>query len=508
MKKKNKNIDKFKHERLPDPEIPADEAWVHMEGILDSVPAAVKTPGMKETFFKYRWLFVFTGVLTIISAIIFIKNANPSAGEKNLKFERIDTASTSVAELEKKVKKRMDITQPNEPAKSDKINPESSKLNLGNPDVKNQKKAVVRTSREVVDEIQKVKSKQFEKVNKPVKSETTETFRTAKKQTHNARNNPQSITWLDSTKQTEDLRNKDLQNKKLVIVREESSKLSLIPKSRSETTAELTASQAIEKSGKNTSAETKVSPVSFLTPISQLSKSHQPVQSRTITKISPFQAKVPVRKPTSRIQFGPEWGLNSSLAQTDYLFAGKDSVSRPALLLIPGIFVSKSWQQHAVSFTFSPYQSYFGNGKIAVHAADSILVNDSLKIYSKFYNIKRLIKTSGLNFSMYYHFQATKIFAVGGGISYSFFTHALVRNEIENYAGMILPGTLTSLSKSNGLTEAVNPHLFALKGGILLTPGRFQVGLHVVVPVANVSRDDQNPLKPLNGQLFIRFNIR
>ncbi|GGB78828.1 hypothetical protein GCM10011325_02970 [Dyadobacter sediminis] len=195
------------------------------------------------------------------------------------------------------------------------------------------------------------------------------------------------------------------------------------------------------------------------------------------------------------------------MKNTDYLFAGKDSVSKPALLLIPGIFIAKSWQQHKVSFTFSPYQSYFGNGRMVVHAADSTLVDDSLKIYNKFYNNKRLIKVSGLNFSLYYHYQATKVLALSAGASYSFFTNALVRKEYESDAGILVPGAIAGLNKPAGLSKNINPQLVALKTGVLLTPGHFQVGLNIIVPVSNISRDNRKPLKPLNGQLFIRFNM-
>ncbi|MPR37300.1 hypothetical protein [Salmonirosea aquatica] len=136
------------------------------------------------------------------------------------------------------------------------------------------------------------------------------------------------------------------------------------------------------------------------------------------------------------------------------------------------------------------------------HTLDSTLSGDSLKTY----NNLRLMKASGLNFSLYCHYQVTGFFALGAGASYSFFSHALVRKEIENREGRILPGALVTLTESAGLAETVNPRFFAVKAGILFNPGRFQAGLNVIVPITRVSRINRESLKPLNGQLFLRFN--
>jgi len=83
VKKRNKNIDKCRHERLPDPEIPADEAWVHMDKMLGSAVTAVEDPEVIKNLFNFKWVLVFPNAVTIVLAIILIKTSYQPLNKKS-----------------------------------------------------------------------------------------------------------------------------------------------------------------------------------------------------------------------------------------------------------------------------------------------------------------------------------------------------------------------------------------------------------------------------------------
>jgi hypothetical protein len=221
----------------------------------------------------------------------------------------------------------------------------------------------------------------------------------------------------------------------------------------------------------------------------------------------PAQAAEHKKNSNPPIHFGLEWNLNTPLQHTDYLFTGTDSVRRPARLLIPGIFISKNWAKHTVSFSFSPYQPYFGNNKRVQQLSDTIAGSDSAKI---FYNAN-LIKASGMNFTFQYQYQVFGPLLLNAGVSYSTFSRALIRKETENRFGNILQGPLVTVKKSGDMRSYINPGFFALKAGLAVRPaiwqGRFQAGMNVVVPISNVSNSAQNPVRALNGQVYLRLNL-
>ncbi|WAC10141.1 hypothetical protein [Dyadobacter pollutisoli] len=208
------------------------------------------------------------------------------------------------------------------------------------------------------------------------------------------------------------------------------------------------------------------------------------------------------------VHFGLEWNLNSPLQRTAYLFTGIDSVSRPARLLIPGIVISKKWTNHTLSFIFSPYQPYFGNNKRVQQLSDTIAGNDSAKIYKN----TNLIKASGMNFTLQYQYQVIGPLLLNAGLSYSTFSSALIRKETENRFGNILQGPLETVKKSGDLRSYLNPGFFALKAGLAVRPavwqGRIQAGFNVTLPISNISRSAENPVRALNGQVYLRIMVR
>ncbi|TLU98953.1 hypothetical protein [Dyadobacter luticola] len=219
-------------------------------------------------------------------------------------------------------------------------------------------------------------------------------------------------------------------------------------------------------------------------------------------------AKNPLKQPekekiTSDRSFhvGLDWSLNSSLNTTKYLLTGADSINHIGRHVIPGIFVTKNWKKSSATFTFSPYQSYFGDNKTVSRLPDSSNTDSS-----KSYHNKRFLKSTGLNFSLQYQYHLTRLLALNAGVSYSLFTAALFRPQFENWQGKFLDEKLSTL-KSKEMSQYITPHLFAVKAGLAFTPGRFQLGFNVILPLNNVSKSQDFPLRTLNGQVYLRFLV-
>ncbi len=209
--------------------------------------------------------------------------------------------------------------------------------------------------------------------------------------------------------------------------------------------------------------------------------------------------KTKSRKPILKtLHAGLEWNATTSFKNTKYILSGADSISKPYLLLIPGIWISKDLsERQSVTFSFLPHQSYFGGNKLIHQKADSIF------IATKNTN---MIKAVGLNFSLQYNYRFYSSWAISGGFGYSKLQKALFQGNLQNYAGKIIPVSMVTLKKPD-LINFLQTNIITFKTGIIFNPGRFQVGANLIVPLTDVSVTS-TPLRTLNGQLFFRFRIK
>lgn len=232
-----------------------------------------------------------------------------------------------------------------------------------------------------------------------------------------------------------------------------------------------------------------------------------------IPKPSVKQQAVKLREPlASNIHFGPEWSTTMGSGDKDYLAGGGlDSVNRPLRLLIPGLFVTKTWGRHGLTFTFTANKTYFGNNKIIRQTTDSIPTGDSTIGVNR-YNT-RLVKATSLAFALHYQYVATRWLSLNAGAGYDVFTGALFRAEMENWQGRFFQGGLTKLKRSGEMSSYIEPQLFTLRAGAIVHPDvngsrRIQVGCNLMLPLSNVSQDPKHTLKAGNGHVFLRFLIR
>ncbi|WP_439581242.1 hypothetical protein [Dyadobacter bucti] len=218
-------------------------------------------------------------------------------------------------------------------------------------------------------------------------------------------------------------------------------------------------------------------------------------QVKTEKLLNPFQSFL------STLHFGLEWNAASSFRNTQYIFAGADSVSRPYLLAIPGLWLNKGvGKNQSVTLSLLAHQPYFGGFKQI--RQDSIPGNDSTLSYRQ----TKLVKAAGFNVSVQYNYHFSPLGMLSAGFGYSALRSALFREDFQNHASEVYSGPLVSVRKKE-IGEFIHTSLFAFKTGLTFTPGRFQLGVNLVIPLTDLSLT-QTSLRTLNGQVLLRYRIK
>jgi len=196
---------------------------------------------------------------------------------------------------------------------------------------------------------------------------------------------------------------------------------------------------------------------------------------------------------------GLEWNASSPFNSTKYILKGADSTSKPYLLLIPGIWISKDiTENQLVRLSFYANQPFYGGLKrVQRIGADSAL----------FHNNINLIKATGVNLALQYEYRFFQKILASAGFSYSPLRKALAQDDYENYQGIIIHGPKLILNKQN-ISQYINTDLFLFKTGLTFTPGRYQFGANMLIPLSNLSLTPTSSLRTLNGQFFFRFTIK
>lgn len=223
----------------------------------------------------------------------------------------------------------------------------------------------------------------------------------------------------------------------------------------------------------------------------------QNAEADTVPKVAKERAK-------NAFAVGLEWNLNAPLKQTDFLFNSLDSVKKPATLLIPGIWITKSYRgKHFITLSLATNQPYFGNNIQLAQVTDTINSIDS----SYWHRNTNLIKTIGLNVALQYQFQFINHFQIGAGVVYSRTLGALVHVQTFGRDDALKGSKYVTLRGAAETNPYLNANIFQLKAGVSYEVGRFQAGINILVPVNNVSASPQYPIRAVNGQLFLRFRV-
>ncbi|CAG5070658.1 hypothetical protein DYBT9623_03203 [Dyadobacter sp. CECT 9623] len=491
MKKTEKHISKFFRDPLPEPEVPADDAWAGMSDMLGAAAGGTPVNGDAGQWFsglvKIKGLILTSlSLVSVTAVVIYQLSKSPVSTSKPAPvLTQSEQTENGKEPILKAVPEKIEEnnTIPN--------NPEQQEQNKTIPNNPEQKEPILNQSPE--------NPKPESEYQKRLAGSTTAASRES--EVTGLKVNAESLITKSEKFSNNSSRVKNSKPKRQG--KENSPQIPLIPaiKKENETFGSSEDSQSLETAP--TLNPEKQFNVRSLKPLNVHFRGIETDLGRRV--VIQNLAKQPESKTseTNRsFHLGLEWALNSSLKSTAYIATGADSIPRVARLLIPGIFATKNWSKSSITVSFLPYQSYFGGNKLVRQIADS-LNSDSIKTYTN----ALFIKAVGMNFSAQYQYHVTQFFALNAGASYTIFTSALFRPQTQNWQGKLLDGQLTTLKKSTEISPYINPYLFTLKAGIALTPGRFQAGLNVILPLSNISKSSQFPVKTLNGQVYLRYLV-
>jgi hypothetical protein len=542
VKNKNKNIAKFFSGKSPEPEISADDAWGKMNDMLNTQQPDVKGDKLSNAVSSHalKWLAGLTVIgLTVTGVLLFLNRSGVYDFAKN-KNATENLSVTSEEKIENKV-------PANVRAKSDEAI--SKKAKTGEATVSDQisgnKKiaesgAASETSatadhtelsdREKLSDCEKSSDRRGFSESKEIAesrelSESKKSFGSKKpsesKTPYGGKDGPESIS--KSKEAVIDLSNAGEKRERLEnLSGKRDAKQGSGQSRRSERTA-LAKSEdhvfniknsgnnkntGVDESGTDSPKRKEATSLSLLKSLPFRSSAFNPDFSKKIgakPASNKNVAKQVASKPEpNSLEVGLEWNLNSPFKQTNLLFNSIDSIRKPATLLIPGIWVTKSFRQkHFLTLSLSINQPYFGNNKMLAQATDTIPGVDS----SHWYRNTNLIKTIGLNAALQYQYQFLNHLTIGAGIAYTRNSGALVQMQTFNRNDKLLAAEYVTLKGRTQTNPYLNADIFYFKAGLSYKIGRFQTGINILAPVRNVSASPQFPIRAINGQLYLRFRI-
>ncbi|MCF2520332.1 hypothetical protein [Dyadobacter sp. CY351] len=498
VKNKNKNIDKFFSGKLPDPEIPAEDAWGKMNDMLNAGPSGLPDKHMFKggplTLAKLLSGLVSLGVV-ILGVFLFLNNnaENTSNGQEKapkpesaLIMSKEDTAkvgeSVKIDESEKAVEEGEALVKSNEFVKSEELVKSEALVRSeesGDRDAiagKKEARTISETERGNMKKAQPVKRNRVVKV-------------------------PESRVGAAKMRQSPDANQK---NERLENVAGERDEHFADRVGNGKAASEISSDLNVVTESYKGSAATLI----------QLKSQHfKPkfydpgfsAKIKDITKSDKEQpGSIPEQPQRKTFEAGLEWNLISPLKQTDFLFTGIDSTQKPALLLIPGIYISKTFRDnHSLTLSASAYQPYFGNHAKLDQNPDSISGPDSSLVSLR----RNLIKTASINLALQYQYELVNHFTIGAGVAYSRVLGALVQEQVVNGRGELLAPKLVTLKGSEQTGRYLNKDIFYFKAGLSYKVGRFQAGFNILAPLSNLSASPKYPIRKVNGQLFLRFRV-
>ncbi|KQS24668.1 hypothetical protein [Dyadobacter sp. Leaf189] len=500
MSKKNAHINKYLTDKLPEPEIPADEAWANLNGMLGAAPVSGSAPangGISpaggatggKLLGGLKWAAIAL-TSTTITAVLVVKLAlSPNVADTKPTFKQAQPAEIRTTEDTVSTQQQTTLDSNEKPVAVQQMNPD---VRVGQNEEANPQSSSLTPENKKLSQLKSSEKTQFQierTTNAPALNERQKNIKPARRHPDNApafaASSPASRTFVNSANPVYVTRKRQQNDR----YRSNGNLLDQAPGNP-------------EQPADNSRLAINIRQISGTKGHFDGKKLN--LDSRIAVRQTAKKPVQPEEKEPGSFHVGLEWSLNSPFAKTDYLFAGKDSVSKPANLLIPALVISRSWNSQQLTFTAAARQTYFGNNKTALQVIDPAFGDSSL-IY---YNYK-LIKATGIQFSLQYHHRIAGAFSLGGGVGYTLFSRALIRQTTRNWQNREWNGPLAIPSTKKEVEGFMKPSQVTLKAGLLFQPGhnakRLQAGFNVILPVTNISRFQGSAVKALNGQLFVRF---
>lgn len=532
MKSKNKHINKFLHDPLPDPEVPADDAWASMNDMLNAPSGGQGANGSGKlsqfwkSVVKFKGFLIATSSVVVTSAVVALlvltkqTNSPEVAANQSGSVEHGDSASTRSQDLSLNTTPSASIPSSINTA----TKAAEPKASNGFP---------------AVSEIPATHSGKVATGANPVGNGNARQSESYGRKTENSLskdNAKKPSTGSDLARSTgAHTTNSHTTDTRAVRAHANASRTSVTPTRDAHTPNERTngrtgiptgpglipqkelASVSPEKNNTAEKTGTEVSAksaISLLQPHAGHFKSAESNLTSFIKKPVQYAAQPSPKRRNpvlSNVHLGPEWIINRSIVSTEYMLTGADSIKHPWRLAIPGLFVSKTWNRHSATFIFNPLHSYFGDKALVAQTVDTIRVTDSL--FHRVEHNTNLIKAFGVNFSLQYQYRFISLMSVVGGISYARYSAALLRGETVYSTGAIIDESHFRAKGRETLKSYIRPQQWNIRAGIQFhSPdvfnNRLQFALITIIPVSNLSLRGFKDVKSPNVQGSLRFLVK
>ncbi len=209
------------------------------------------------------------------------------------------------------------------------------------------------------------------------------------------------------------------------------------------------------------------------------------------------------KKPIA-FDYGLQWQLPLPVQGTTNYFKGANGKSKPFNLLQPQLWISKDLSARSKLFlTFNARQQYFIKRKELAERTMFMATMDTgiSKIY--------LYKMSGYGASLAWSYEISRSWSASFGLNYSLNTHALLDEQTRNtFTGNILRDSLYGISRFSNEWRYINKSTLAANLEFYYTLKKFDIGVAASVPLSTIPVYGNKNVHPLNGQLFLRWNIK
>ncbi|HEX6430311.1 MAG TPA: STN domain-containing protein [Niastella sp.] len=209
------------------------------------------------------------------------------------------------------------------------------------------------------------------------------------------------------------------------------------------------------------------------------------------------------RRPLN-LQYGLQWKATVPLYGTQHYFTGANNRSQPYNLLIPGIWLSKRFNdKHELLLMVKPAEWYFYNNKEFRRDTTTRVIKSS-----------RMLKTADLYAGLQYNFHINENWMVGGGIGYHRRGRALIFQEIKQIRDSVrLPDTLYSVSNDTLTSKNLANGFITGKIEVAYKFRAVDLGVTLLAPITTPfkkqsGKQSNNQSRPINLQIFVRWRIK
>lgn len=201
---------------------------------------------------------------------------------------------------------------------------------------------------------------------------------------------------------------------------------------------------------------------------------------------------------------GLQWNINFALnSNNNYFNAYRDNNKQYYMWLLPSAWASVNIGKHqSVSLTVNPFKQQFAGSKI-VHVEKPFIQSVEPDV------ITRLIKSRSIDLGVNYSYTIIKKLSVNVGANYSFQQNALyIEQQVEGFSGNILSAKIYGVRKKDEAFKYIKPSYVSLNTSLQYNFKMLSVGGGITSPLTNLSGDNQYNIKPVNGELFLRYRIK